>query len=493
MKRNISMLLALAFIIGVSLPSYSQSPKKYLKNGFYEQAFVEAVYKQNKKVKLKKKYTEVIFPSYKEIYARHSADILNSERGWDQSFNRFIRMIKFRAKVKHPGVYDKLGDILYDKAALDALGNKFNAANLKDLEVAGSFESVGNYEKALEKFQVVAARNESVKSITTLLDRLIIIDCEPKIENANQKIGDQYIAEAHDLLQSASSEGAKAVIKKIEKARTYRPLDLEEEELLKLANLIIGESWIIQAEKLIDTRTKKNARLAFELINRARTIRTLTAEEERLLEKAEELGMTRVLVKLDSKDQMHDSKSISGILNKGKGSRWISYYNEETEAAIDFEMNITQNKPIVVLGDKRKKVSQESKTVEYWVEETDAAGNIVKVKKTKLAVAMVATLSQTKSAHLGWSIIVKDLMDGKAVHSDSKESLVEIKHEFVSVESGDVLALPDNVESEVELDSQPFPADKEMLRQVKDQYVGQIIKLVNSQKNHLLNVNVIIE
>ena len=57
MKRNISMLLALAFIIGVSLPSYAQSPKKYLKNGFYEQAFVEAVYKQNKKVKLKKKYT----------------------------------------------------------------------------------------------------------------------------------------------------------------------------------------------------------------------------------------------------------------------------------------------------------------------------------------------------------------------------------------------------------------------------------------------------
>lgn len=262
---------------------------------------------------------------------------------------------------------------------------------------------------------------------------------------------------------------------------------------MNLANLIIGESWIIEAQKLVNTRTKKNARLAFELINRARTVRTLTSEEEVLLETAKELGMTCILVKINGAKPIHDAQSLSGILNKKKSSQWVTYYSDDDTDAIDFEMEITENEPKVVLGGIRKEVSQNTKTVEYWVEEKDASGKPVKVKKTRLAVAMVTKLSRTKTATTNWSITLKDISDGKSEYSDTKESKVEVTNEFVSLASGDILALPENIESDIELDSQPFPDDNEMINRVKKRYLNELNALINSRKDHMRNVNRIIE
>jgi len=494
LKVNLKAIFAITLFMSLSLSAYSQSPKKYLKNGYYEKAFVDAAHKQNKKVKLKKKHVEVINDSYKTIYEKHSAVITSSETDWQQSFNAFIRLSAFRAKVRHPGVYDKLENVLIDKTALDHVAKKFNDSNLSDLEVAASFESVGKHNKALELYEGMAARHEQVKTVPTLKDRLILIDCESKIDMANQKIGDQYIREAREILEGASKKGAESAIKLIEKARRHRPLDIEEEELLTLANLVIGESWILEAEKLINTRTKKNARLAFELINRTRTVRVLTAEEERLLETAKSLGTTRVLLNVKGKDPINDSKSLSGILNREKSTQWINYYFEKNAGeAIDFEMEITENQAKVKLGDIRKRVTQNTKTVEYWVEEKDSLGNVTKVKKTRLAVAMVTILSRTKTADVNWSIVLKDVADGKAVHSETKLTKHELTHEFVSLNSGDILALPENIESDIELDSQPFPTDKDMLNQVEKLYLHELNSLVNNRKDHLRNVNRIIE
>lgn len=493
LKKSTKAILAVAVFISLSISAFSQSPKKYLKNGFHERAFVEAVHKQNKKVKLKKKHVEVINASYAITYKKHSEVITSSETKWLQSYNATIRMTNFRAKVTHPGVYDKLENILYDKNVLDNLASKFNSSNRKDLELAQSFESVENYKKALGVYEEMATRHEQAEPISTLKDRLILIDCESKLDQTNQYIGDQCIVEAREMLEGASKKEAQAAIALIKQARSHRALDIEEEELLTLANLIIGESWIIEAQKLINTRTKKNARLAYELINRARTVRILSAEEEALLETAQELGMTRILVKINGAKPIHDAQSLSGILNKGKSSQWITYYSENDTDALDFQMEIAENQPKVVLGDIRKEVSQNTKTVEYWVEEKDATGKPVKVKKTRLAIAMVTKLSRTKTADIDWSITLKDLSDGNAVHSETKESKVEITNEFVSLESGDILALPENIESDIELDSQPFPSDKDMLNQVKQIYLKDLNTLVKRSKDHMRNINRIIE
>ena len=487
-------MLAFSFFLSLSLQVSSQSPKKYLKNGFYEQAFVNAVYRQNKKVKLKKKHVEVINESYLIIYEKHNAIILSTDTEWQQSYDRLIRMVKFRAKVTHPGVYEKLDNMLYDKTSLENLAIKFNKENLEDLKVAESFESVNEYMKAFSLYKGISVRHDQAEPITTLTDRLVLIDYEAKIENVNQKIGDQYIVEATILLGGPSKQTAKAAIDLIEKARTHRPLSFEEEELLTLANLFLGDSWIIQAEKLIKTRTKKNARLAFELINRARDIRTLSTKEEMLLEKATELGMTRILLKVKGGKPINDAQSLSGILNKGKSSQWVAYYyTKDNSETIDFEMEITESQPTTLLSDIRKRVKQNTKKVEYWEEVTDTAGNITKVKKTRTAIAMVTIVSRTKSANLDWTIILKDLSDGKSIHSETRESKNEIIHEFVSLKSGDILALPENIESDVELDSQPFPSNEDMITQIKKKYLDELNTLVNSRKDHLLNVNRIIE
>jgi hypothetical protein len=482
-------ILTIVFLIGLSANGNCQSPKKLLANGYYEQAFVNAVYKQNKKVKLKEKFTEVIYPSYEKIYTKNSEIIKSSETTWQQSYNALILTSKYRAKVKHPGVSDNLANILYDKTILDQMGSKFNNANRKDMEIGATFKDQGKFEKALELYRGVAKRHREVEPITTLTNRLLIIDHELLIENANQKYGDQYIAEATEILGVASAKSAEKAISLIEKARALRPLNLEEEALLELAHLFKSNSIMQDAEKLLLTPTKKNARLAFELIERVRNMRTLSAEEERLSEKANEWGMTKILVNIDG-DPVNTKESLSGFLNKSKTSKWITYYfSEEESASLDFKMTITENQPIVLLGKRKKEVSQQSKTVEYYEEETDGQGNTIKVKKTRQAIAMVAVLSRTKTASLAWSIVLKDLSDGKAVFSENTESIHEIKNEFASLESGDILALPENIETDIDLDSQPFPSDKDMVKQVKQQYLHELNKSINNGNFHLINVN----
>ncbi len=69
--------------------------------------------------------------------------------------------------------------------------------------------------------------------------------------------------------------------------------------------------------------------------------------------------------------------------------------------------------------------------------------------------------------------------DGKLIHSETEESLVEHTNEYASLESGDILALPENIETGVDLDSQPFPTDKEMKNQVTQNYINSLIKTVN--------------
>ncbi len=67
--------------------------------------------------------------------------------------------------------------------------------------------------------------------------------------------------------------------------------------------------------------------------------------------------------------------------------------------------------------------------------------------------------------------------------------MVAITNESVSLESGDILALPENGKYDVDLDSQPFPTNKEMQGQAIQQYISELVKLVNSGKDHMRNIN----
>jgi len=477
----------LTLLLMFSTFSLAQSPKKLLENGFYEQAFVDAVYKQNKKVKLKSKFTDVIYKSYDLIYQKHGEFITSSETDWAVGYSKFIRVVKFRSKVKHPGVYDNLKNILYDKVMLDHLANKFNGENQKNLIQAAQFENKKQFDKALEVYQKIKKRHQEAEPITTLSDRISLVDFEEKITQTNQKIGDQYIEEASQVL-TTTEESAVAAIKLIEQARTYRPLSLEEEELLKLANLVKSQSWLKQAEELLKSGTKKNARLAFELINKAGTIRTLSATEENLKERAKTEGTTSVLVQISGNSPVHNAKEIAGILNRYNKSKWLVFFDSKpTVQKIDFTLNVEESQPKVTLGDKKRKVTQETKTVEYYEEEIDDAGNSKQVKKTKQVTALVAVLSRTKFAELDWKYTLKDEQNGNVVITEINTTRVEKKNEYASLESGDILALPENIETKVDLDSQPFPTDDEMRKSVIDNYINELCKLMKSNQIESLN------
>lgn len=471
----------------------AQSPKKLLANGYYEQAFVDATKKQNKKVKMKKKFTEVIYKSYETIYEKGSNLIASTEYDWNNSYNSLIRVAGFRSKVKHPGVSEHLTNIFYDENVLGNLIVKFNAENEKDLEKALTFEGEEKYIKALDIYHQIEVRQKQAEPITTFKDRLQLIDTEERINLVNRRIGDQYIEQAEKLLFDGSKENAKDAIVLINKAKSHRPLDRDEEELLSLANLIIRDSWMQEAKNLLHTKTKRNGRLAYELINKTRSIKSLTTEEELLLQQAQDLGITRVLVAVKGNSPIHTSQSLSGILNKEKSTSWITYYAEESDIKTDLTLEITEIKPRVILGDVRKRIEQRSKKVEYYEDEVDASGNTVKVKKTKNVTAMIAFLSRTKSSHINWTASLTDNKDGQVVYTESRESKIERVNEFASVESGDIRALPENIESDVALDSQPFPTDEEMSNLVSQLYLKELELFLRDKKDHLLNIDLVQE
>lgn len=480
-KLKMMLPLVVIFLL-VSHNTSAQSPKKLLENGYYEQAFVDAVYKQNKKVKLKAKFTDVIYKSYDLIYIKHSEFITSKETDWQTTYTKFIRVVKFRAKVKHPGVYDNLKNILYDSALLDHLASKFNSENQQALIEGSKMERNKKHKAALAIYSQMKKRQSEAEPISTLKDRISFEDCDAKIKNVHQKIGDQYIEEASAIL-TTTEESAIAAIKLIEKAKSHRPLSLEEQELLKLANLVKSQSWLAQAEELLKSGTKKNARLAYELIRKAGTIRTLSSSEEKLKEKAKFQGTTRVLIYLQGDPAIHKSAEIAGILNKYNKSKWLVFFDTNPSfEPIDFELVIEEELPQVVLGDKQRKVTQETKTVEYYEDEVDDAGNTKQVKKTKQVTALVAILSRTKSADLNWKFILKDADNGSAIISEVDQSHVEITNEYASLQSGDIMALPENIETKVDLDSQPFPTDDEMMKQVTDTYINELCKLMASSQ-----------
>lgn len=483
--RLYTSILLLLCLCWTPLNLDAQSPKKLLENGYYEQAFVDAVYKQNKKVKLKPKFTDIIYASYDKIYAKQSEIITSAESNWQMAYNALIRTVRYRAKVKHPGVYENLKNMLYDSNLLDHLGSKFNQDNQRDLADAQQFEIQTKFDKAMKVYKGIEARHKQALEISTLKDRILIIDYEEKIKQTNRKIGDQYIKQATEMLGLATAESATKAIDLINLAKAYRPLSAEEEGLLDLAHIMRGNSWMQEAQNLMKSPTKKNARLAYELIEKVRKSRTLTPEEERLAEQAEDWGMTRILVKVKGTETVHSAEELSGFLNKSKRSKWIAFYHSNDESmAYDFEMVVTENKPTVTLGKRKKEIKQHTKTVEYWEDETDDQGNTTSVKKTRQAVAIVAEFSRTKTALLKWSVNVIDLTDGKVAFSESTESKIELTNQFAKLESGDVLAMPQDIETEVDLDSQPFPTNEEMLKQVKDLYLNDLNQTITAHEFH---------
>lgn len=485
--------IVLVMLIMIVTSAQAQSPKKLLANGYYEQAFVEATKKQNKKVKLKAKLTDVIYKSYDLIYDNGSTIISSGTHDWNTSFNALIRVNSFRKSVKHPGVNKNLKDILFDENMLGNLIVKFDKENQRDLDKAVALEGEEKFLKARDIYNQIKLRQEQAIQISTVKEELSLIDTEERIKFVNQRIGDQFIDEAEKLLFDGTKENAKEAINLINKAKSYRTLDRDEEELLTLANLIIRDSWMQEAKDLLRTRTKRNGRLAYELINKTRSIKSLIAEEELLLQESQELGMTKVRLTIKGKNPIHTSDVLSGILNKERSTPWITYYSSDSDVNVDLDLEITENTPRVVLGDVRKRVEQRTKKVEYYENETDGSGNTVKVKKTKNVTAMVAILSRTKSSHISWTASLTDKTDSRKVYVENRESKIERINEFASVESGDILALPDNIESDVALDSQPFPTDKEMSDLVLQLYLKELQLFLKDKKDHLLNIDLIQE
>lgn len=482
-------LLTLSLLL-LSISTVGQSPKKYFKNGFYEKAFVNAIDKQNRKVKLKSKLTEVIYPSYKIMYQKHIDIVMDSENTWDDSYGYFLRIAKYRAMVTHPGVIDNLQDVYKDKSVLDILANKTNELHFSEMTNAEQYLEQKRYDEAMTLYKSIAGRQKAISHITTLSKRIDFIDIESYMEETEIKMGDELIAEARELLSESSKERANQAKDLIRKAEIYRPLSIEEQELRRLADIMIGESWIEEAKRLIASNTKQNARIAYELLVRATDKRTLTNEEEQLKTKAYNLGLSRILVKTGADTKGSSAEDLAGHLNKLKPTQWLAYYtSKNTDVAYDFEMEISDQKPNVKLDPIRKQIKQNSRMVQYYEEVTDSTGNTSRVRKERLAVAMIAIFSQTKNATLDWSITLRDLRDGKLIFSEQKESRYTKTNQYVSLESGDILALPENIESDVNLDSQPFPSNKEMETIVTDQYLHELAKFVNGHRNHILMNN----
>ena len=490
LKKTCS-LFTISLLLGLTVSS-AQSPQKLLDHGYYEQAYLDAVKKQNKKTKLKPKYADVIKEAYELIYKKHSDNIMNKQTTWTQGYNNLYRNMEFRSRCKHPVLYDGLKNILYDEVILDQLGDKFNHYNKKDLEKAREFETDGKFEKAIDLYKVIKKRHDQAVPITTFADRLDIVDTEELIENANIKIGDQYIKEAEELLHSKKEKAAQNALTLINKAKRHRPLSIEEEELITLANLIMGNASIEEAKELLEARTKKNARLAFELISRAQNLRSLNAEEAQMMETAQKLGMTRIMVK--SNNKIHDAQKLAGILNASKNSRWIDYFYTSPGGgmAVDFELEATEGTPTAVVGKVQKSIKQETKTVEYYEDVTDANGNTTSEKRTRQVVGIVATLSQTKTAKVKWSFTVTDAVNNNSIHSQSSETIIEEHHKYASMESGDAEVLPENVETEVGLDSQPFSSNEEMIPAVTAKYVSEMRFAVNAGQIHMQNIDAVI-
>lgn len=474
--RLFTILIMMIAVFGVN----GQSAKKYFKNGFYEEAFYKSVKKQNRKVKLKPKWATIIQQSYDSIYVNHSSLIQSYDLDWERSYQNYIRLSRFKEQVNHPKVYERLKSLEYDRVINEAMAEKFNVENQSDIDMASGVEVQGDFHQALNYYQQIGRRHKQVETIGTLNNRLIFYDYQAFIDEANQNIGDDLIKEAMDLMEKSTEQRANQALRLIEQARQYRPLSFEEEELIKLVQLMKGDSWMTEAKKLIATRTKPNARLAFELIRKTNQIRPLTSEEQSLLERAKTTGTTNVLVKSAQPKGIHSSEAIAGHLNQSNQSIWVNYHsNQQSGVKYDYEVELQSSNPKVALGKVDKKVSQSTRTVEYYEDEINAQGQTVKVKKTRLAIGMVAVLSQTKSAEIKWKLIVRSSTNVQPISSVQKTSRIEYVNQFASLVSGDVLSLPENIETDVKLESQPFPSNNELSAQVKSLFLNDLNNSLN--------------
>lgn len=492
-ERVIYILSSLLLSFCISSNALGQSPRKYLENGFVETAFSEASRKQNRRVKLKQKHVDVILESYGLLYANHANNIASAQANWDQSYKSTMRVVKLRSCVTHPGVYNQLTNILYDNDVLDDLASKFNHASSSVLDLSTQLESEGRYEEAVLQYQEIGRIQRDALRIATLGDRITMIDHNIRIAQAKGRIGDQFISMAEEQLALRTKFGAQRAIDFINKARKYRPLSSEEEAMFDTAHVLIGGKLIDQARELLTSGTKQNARKAFSLIREAGKFMELNAEEESLLDQAQNLGTTHILVKMQDGSPVNTAQSFSGILNKRGATPWLAYhFKDSKEIGTDYVLEITENRPGVKLGDTRKRVYNNTRTVEYYEEvyengqiKKDANGKPVKVKKKRLAIGVIAVLSRTKTANLDWSFTLKDPKTGRSVHSDLGESKIELTNEYASLVSGDILALPEDIETNVNLDSQPFPEDKDMLNQVTQLYISNMIQSLHSNGNLL--------
>ena len=56
----------------------------------------------------------------------------------------------------------------------------------------------------------------------------------------------------------------------------------------------------------------------------------------------------------------------------------------------------------------------------------------------------------------------------------------------------DIVAAPEDTQTEVDLDNNAFPSDLDMLDQVKAQYLAELNKLLDGREFHMHNINRVI-
>jgi hypothetical protein len=249
---------------------------------------------------------------------------------------------------------------------------------------------------------------------------------------------------------------------------------------LAVKDLALGE----QGDKLA-------ARRAYRDLGRIERYHSNYQDTEELLRKAEDLGITRILVNMEIKDHLHVpaifEEEMLRLNVRKAGQTWTQFYNYPVNNVdFDYEARLIINDLHVtpdLIRDKKRVVRKKIEDGwEYQLDERgnvakDTSGNDIKVPKYVKVKAVVLTTHQSKSASVRARIDVFDLREHAVVESIPLQLTTDFYHEARSFH-GDERALKEK-DKRIILPI-PFPNEISMILQAANELKPIFIREISN-------------
>lgn len=274
--------------------------------------------------------------------------------------------------------------------------------------------------------------------------------------------------------------------KKVVRNAQFNITDVDNEMLLSKQKA--ADYFYAHGVLLLQKGGRLNARNAYEDFQRVKSYYSTFKDVDEQLAKSHELGMTKILFKMQKSNPVPLPPDFEDELMKISlqdiNQNWIRYYTTNTQGT-DYDYTVVVNIKVIDVSPESVKDVQytESKQVQDgWEYKLDAKGNVMKdslgndIKKPKYK-TITCTVVETqlrKMAHLAGSLDYIDNHTNQLYKTDNIAADSFFEDGEVRVIGGDVNALKPATKAKMGHRPAPFPNPFDMLLQAGNNLKGMV-------------------